>query len=89
MTDPGFRVMWSPSAIRQLRRLPEKAAAAVVELVYGSLTAKPHRVGKQLRPPLAGLHSAQRGGYRVIYQIDDDARRVDVVALGHRSDIYR
>jgi mRNA interferase RelE/StbE len=60
-----------------------------VEFLYGSLAASPHRVGKPLRLGLDGLHSARRGDYRVIYRIDDDLRRVDVVAIEHRSDIYR
>jgi mRNA-degrading endonuclease RelE of RelBE toxin-antitoxin system len=61
----------------------------VVEFLYGSLAASPHRVGKPLKLGLEGLHSARRGDYRVIYRIDDHRRRVDVVAIEHRSDIYR
>jgi mRNA-degrading endonuclease RelE of RelBE toxin-antitoxin system len=53
------------------------------------LAAKPHRVGRPLRLGLAGLHSARRGAYRVIYRIDEQRRRVDVVAIEHRSDAYR
>ncbi len=37
----------------------------------------------------ARLHSARRGDYRVIYRIDGHRRRVDIVAIEHRSDIYR
>ena len=48
-----------------------------------------HGVGKPLKLGLEGLHSARRGDYRVIYRIDDDHRRVDIVAIEHRSDIYR
>ena len=51
------------------------------------LIADPHRVGKPLKLGLQGLHSARRGDYRVIYRIDDQARRVDVIAIDHRSDI--
>lgn len=36
-----------------------------------------------------GLHSASRGDYRVIYRIDENRRRVDAVAIEHRSEIYR
>lgn len=32
---------------------------------------------------------ARRGTYRVIYRIDDDARVVTVVDMGHRRDVYR
>jgi mRNA-degrading endonuclease RelE of RelBE toxin-antitoxin system len=38
---------------------------------------------------MAGLHSARRGDYRVIYRIDEGDHRVDVLAIEHRSDAYR
>jgi mRNA-degrading endonuclease RelE of RelBE toxin-antitoxin system len=89
VSESDFAIAWTAPARRALARLPEKAAAAAVEFLYGSLTANPHRVGKPLRLGLEGLHSARRGDYRVIYRIDDRRRRVDVVAIEHRSDIYR
>ena len=82
-------VAWTATATRSLRRLPEKVAHAVIEFVYGPLADNPHRVGKALRLELAGLHSARRGDFRIIYRIDDDAQRVDVLAVEHRADVYR
>jgi mRNA-degrading endonuclease RelE of RelBE toxin-antitoxin system len=35
------------------------------------------------------MHSARRGDFRVIYQIDDHERIVTIVAIDHRSDVYR
>jgi len=89
MSEPVYAVAGTTASRRALARLPEKAATAVVEFLYGSLAASPHRVGKPLRLGLSGLHSARRGDYRVIYRIDDDRHQVDVVAIEHRSDIYR
>jgi mRNA interferase RelE/StbE len=84
-----FAIGRTAASRRALTRLPEKAATAVVEFLYGSLAENPHRVGKPLRLGVAGLHSARRGDYRVIYRIEDHARQVTVVAIEHRSDIYR
>jgi mRNA-degrading endonuclease RelE of RelBE toxin-antitoxin system len=89
VSEQGYVIAWTAPGRRALSRLPEKVATVVVEFLYGSLAASPHRVGKPLRLGLDGLHSARRGDYRVIYPIDDDLRRVDVVAIEHRSDIYR
>jgi mRNA-degrading endonuclease RelE of RelBE toxin-antitoxin system len=36
-----------------------------------------------------GKHSARRGDFRVIYEVDDDHPGVTVVAVDHRSDAYR
>jgi mRNA interferase RelE/StbE len=89
--EPGapFEVRWAAPARRALRRLPEKAATAAVEFIYGPLAGDPRRVGRPLRFELEGMHSAHRGDYRVVYRIDDRQRRIEVLAIGHRADIYR
>ena len=69
--------------------LPEAVAAAAYEFIPGPLLDQPHRVGKQLLPPLDDRFSARRGTYRVIYRIDDKDHVVTVVDIGHRRDIYR
>jgi mRNA-degrading endonuclease RelE of RelBE toxin-antitoxin system len=89
VSGTDFAIAWTAAARRALTRLPEKVATAVVEFVYGSLAASPHRVGKPLKLSLEGLHSARRGDYRVIYRIDGQRRLVTVIAIEHRSDIYR
>jgi mRNA-degrading endonuclease RelE of RelBE toxin-antitoxin system len=35
------------------------------------------------------MHSAHRGDYRVVYRIDHERQRRDVLAIGHRADVYR
>lgn len=87
--DAQFAVAWTATSRRTLARLPEKMATAVVEFIYGSLAENPRRVGKPLRLGLAGLHSARRGDYRVIYMIDAPLRTVTIMAIEHRSDVYR
>lgn len=89
MSENAFAIAWTAASRPALTRLPEKVATAVVEFLYGSLAASPHRVGKPLKLGLEGLHSARRGDYRVIYRIDDRQRQVIVVAIEHRSDVYR
>ena len=89
MSEDAFAIAWTTASRRALTRLPEKVATAVIEFLYGSLAASPHRAGKPLKLGLEGLHSARRGDYRVIYRIDDHQRQVTVIAIEHRSDIYR
>jgi mRNA-degrading endonuclease RelE of RelBE toxin-antitoxin system len=89
VNQESFAIAWTSPGRRALSRMPEKVATAVVEFLYGSLAASPHRVGKPLRLGLAGLHSARRGDYRIIYRIDDEHHRIEVVTIEHRSDAYR
>ncbi|HEX6418435.1 MAG TPA: type II toxin-antitoxin system RelE/ParE family toxin [Acidimicrobiales bacterium] len=89
MTPGPYQVSWASSALRSLDRLSLKVSTACIEFVYGGLANNPHRVGRPLRFDLAGKHSARRGDFRVIYEIDDDRHEVTIVAIDHRSDVYR
>ncbi len=91
MTEPdAYELVLTPPAIRAIRSgLPEAVAAAVVEFLTGTLVSNPRRVGKQLRGELAGIHSARRGTYRVLYRINDDRHEIIVLRIDHRSEAYR
>jgi mRNA-degrading endonuclease RelE of RelBE toxin-antitoxin system len=90
VTDRRYELIIAPTARRQLtEQLPESVAFAAYEFIIGPLLDNPHRVGKQLRPPLHDRHSARRGTYRVIYRIDDQRQRVTVVGVLRRVDAYR
>ena len=84
-----YDVHWSATAKRALARLPEKVATAAVEFIYATLADNPARLGKQLRFELEGQHSARRGDYRVIYQIDESRLTITITAIQHRADVYR
>jgi len=63
--------------------MQERLAAAIVALkedprLFGSLKLR-QREGWCFRV----------GDYRVLYTIDDDARVVTVIAIGHRREVYR
>ncbi|MGB2590401.1 MAG: type II toxin-antitoxin system RelE/ParE family toxin [Candidatus Acidiferrum sp.] len=75
-----------PRAEKQLARLNSPHYESVKAKAYG-LREEPRPAGcRKLRG-----HDAWRiraGDYRVIYTIDDRAKRVTVVKIGHRSEAY-
>jgi mRNA interferase RelE/StbE len=89
VTSKPFDIDWAWSALRSLDRLPHKIGKACIEFIYGGLAENPRRVGWALRFDLDGKHSARRGDFRIVYEIDDHRRVVTVLAIGHRSDLYR
>jgi mRNA interferase RelE/StbE len=89
VTDSEWHLSVAASAERQLQRLPEKVAVAVVEFVLGPLCENPYRVGHPLQRELSGLWSARQGAYRVVYEIDEETGTVVVLRVDHRSDVYR
>lgn len=82
--------MVTRTASRQLaEHLPEAAAAACVEFLFGALAGNPSRVGARLRVPFEGPWRARRGEYRVCYRIDESAGMVYVLDVDHRRVAYR
>ena len=87
--EPDYGLRVTGPAERQLNRLPEGIAAAIVEFMLGALVDSPHRLGGPLQRELAGMRSARRGVYRIIYEIDEAERVVIVYRIEHRATVYR
>ena len=85
-----YELVVTPPAARALSdQLPEAVAAAVIEFLATALVREPRRVGKPLRGDLAGIWSARRGTYRILYRVREDPREVVVLRIEHRRDVYR
>jgi mRNA interferase RelE/StbE len=90
MSDEPYELVVARPAARAISDvLPEGVATAVIGFITGALIENPQRVGRELRRELAGIFSARRGTYRVLYRIDDTTRTVTVLRIDHRSDVYR
>ncbi|WP_442543782.1 type II toxin-antitoxin system RelE family toxin [Arthrobacter sp. KN11-1C] len=76
-------------ALNSFRRLPEKAATAIVEFVTGALAENPHRLSKPLTNEPLGLRTARRGDYRVLFTLDTEEHTLYVHRIEHRSDVYK
>ena len=88
--DEPYELVVTPPAARALAERPsETVAAAVIEFLTTTLVHEPRRAGKPLRGELAGIWSARRGTYRVLYRIAENPREVVVLRVEHRRDAYR
>lgn len=90
MGGAAYELVLTPPAVRTARSgLPEAVAAGVIELLTSASVENPHRVGKPLRRDLAGIPSARRGTYRILYRINDERGEVVVLRIDHRNEVYR
>lgn len=84
-----WKVEVTSPALKGFRRLPEKAAAAIVEFVTGALADNPVRLSKPFTNELLGLRTARRGDYRVLFTLDVEEHVLYVHRIQHRSDVYK
>lgn len=83
---PRYRVVLTKKAQKQLDKLDDSIAATIFDAISGlELNPRPHGYKK-----LKGRdgYRIRIGDYRVIYHIFDLELIVDVIALGHRREIY-
>ncbi|MGH9098781.1 MAG: type II toxin-antitoxin system RelE family toxin [Acidimicrobiales bacterium] len=84
-----YEVRITPEGLRHLNQLPAKVRDAALTALRGPIAENPHRLGKPLVGDLAGLFSARRGDYRIIYSIDELTKLVLVHRVQHRASAYR
>lgn len=84
-----YEIEITAEGLRHLNKLPEKVRHAALESILGPISENPHRLGKPLVGELAGLWSARRGDYRIIYEIFEDEKTVLIHRVQHRRDVYR
>jgi mRNA-degrading endonuclease RelE of RelBE toxin-antitoxin system len=88
LSERPWKLVLAAPVSRNIERLPEKYATAIVEILP-ALAANPKRLGKPLRFELEGRWAARRGPYRIVYALDEQARTVKLLAVAHRADAYR
>ena len=71
-----------------MNALPARVVGPIMAFIEGALADNPRRVGKPLIGPFAGIVSARRGAYRVMYVIQDEPPIVTIVRVDHRADAY-
>jgi mRNA interferase RelE/StbE len=84
---PPYSVRIKPSAEKEMDRLPafvfDHAAATIL-----ALETDPRPPGC-VKLKGAGKYRLRVGAYRVLYTIDDARRSIEIVAVGHRREVYR
>jgi mRNA interferase RelE/StbE len=71
-----------------LQKLPSEIAVRVFAKIE-ALAREPRPRGCQKLRGNNALWRIRVGDYRVLYEIKDHNRLVDVIAIGNRQDIYR
>ncbi|HLQ45985.1 MAG TPA: type II toxin-antitoxin system RelE/ParE family toxin [Planctomycetaceae bacterium] len=74
------------SAEKELDHLPAPVFDRIAEAIL-QLEADPRPQGSRKLRGTEG-YRVRVGSYRILYTIDDDTRSVEIIAVGHRRDIY-
>jgi len=83
---PDYTVFLSKKAQKQLNKFSDKTAEPIINVIAG-LEENPRPFGYIKLKGRDG-YRIKSSNYRIIYDIFDDILVVDVIAVGHRKNIY-
>ena len=81
-----YSVVLTKSAQKQLDKLPDLVVDKLLDAIE-ELTVYPRPDGCKKLKGRPGYRT-RKGDYRIIYDIQDDILTIEVIALGHRRQIY-
>lgn len=81
-----MQVILSNTATKQYKRLPKSAQGKVKKKLL-LLTTNPY-AGKKLTGELTGIYSLRAWPYRVIYEINEQEKRIEIHKIKHRQGAY-
>jgi mRNA interferase RelE/StbE len=83
-----YRIIFSKTAEKDLDKLPVITIKKISKAI-DNLAENPRPVGcKKLKSTKDNLWRIRIGDYRVIYEITDEIKVIDIRRIRHRKDIY-
>lgn len=82
-----YKVSISPQAKKHLKEIIKEVHREAISSAIEELKENPY-TGKKLTRELTGKYSFRVGTYRIIYQIFEKDKRIEILTAGHRSNIY-
>lgn len=82
----AYHITLNRKAIKQLEKIPVSDYEAIKKAIYGLVNDPKPYGSKKLRGRMG--HRIRQGNYRIIYEIDEQLLSIEVIAIGHRKDIY-
>jgi mRNA interferase RelE/StbE len=83
-----YDLLIKPSAVKEIERISRKKDRQKVVSRIQALADDPRPPGTE-KLAQQDRYRVRQGGYRIIYAVDDQAKTVLVVKVGHRRDVYR
>jgi len=83
-----YRIIISRIAEKQLENLPKQIANAITNKI-DLLSANPRPDGCKKLQGKDNAYRIRSSDYRIVYRIEDNKLIVEVIRIGHRSDVYK
>ena len=84
----SYNIDFKPSVHKDFRRLPKSVAERVMKRIE-KLNDEPFPHGVDKLESVERLYRIVVGDYRIIYEVDTQAKQIMILYVRHRRDVYR
>ncbi|MFN3761631.1 MAG: type II toxin-antitoxin system RelE family toxin [Anaerolineae bacterium] len=84
----SYSVEFKPSVHKDFRRLPKSVVQRAMRRIE-ELGENPFPQGVEKLEGAHQLYRIRLGNYRIVYEVDTRARRITVMYVRHRREVYR
>jgi mRNA interferase RelE/StbE len=83
----SYKILIRRSAADELGRIPKRDLRRIIERIWG-WRSDPRPEGCE-KLSAQERYRLRQGDHRIVFSIDDAGRMVEIVKIGHRSEVYR
>ena len=85
----GYRLVIKKSAAKELEQVEPRTLRRRLVAAIEALAVDPRPTACEKLAAATEAYRIRQGDYRAVYAIDDKARVVTIVRVGHRREVYR
>jgi mRNA interferase RelE/StbE len=84
----SYNIDFKPSVYKDFRRLPKSVVERVMKRIE-KLKDEPFPHGVDKLEGAERLYRVAVGDYRIVYEVDTQAKQIMILYVRHRRDVYR
>lgn len=84
-----YSVLYHPDVKADIKSITKQTIAKIIAIIEDKLAGNPLLYGKPLKYSMKGLLKVRFGDYRIVYKIFEEEKKVLILIIRHRKDIYK
>lgn len=83
----SYNLLFKKSAEKELRSIPKIFLIKIIQKIE-PLAHHPRPFGVQVLRGDDRYYRLRQGDYRIVYEIDDAMKKITIIKIGHRREVY-
>lgn len=83
-----YKLFYEKRVFKDLDKIPNKDLGKII-IVFNRLAENPRPHGSKKLSAKQDLYRVRQGDYRIVYMINDQDKKISIILVRHRKNVYR